>query len=325
MPNQPLGNRNHLGGDIMVTIISKQSLFEINFILLIIVLFNSTLFSQQLSTKQITFNDSTRNGFPNWSPCGSYIYYGSSNQITCNTMRIPSDGGDAVKLTNYFTQHTKCSPDGKYLVFDAEFGSLIQLCSSEGGNPIRIVSENIPIVHSGMPCWSPDGKYIAFHSNGVLWTLELGIGKYRKIFEMDKKLVAPFDWAPDGNKIIVDIRDTINRGEADIWEIPLNKNKEEAKQLTFLEMYQVEPNISPDGSMIVFTSWKDRKSNMDLYIISSNGGKPVQITFNQGHNSEACWSPDGKKIAFSSTRAGYWAIWIMELDIEYIKEKLNTN
>ena len=62
---------------------------------------------------------------------------------------------------------------------------------------------------------------------------------------------------------------------------------------------------------------------MDLFIISSDGGKPVQLTFNQGHNAEACWSPDGKKIAFSSTRSAYWAIWVMEPDIQLIKEKLN--
>jgi len=293
--------------------------------LLIILLFvlNQKSFAQQNSLKQITFGDSTRNGFPDWSPGGNYIFYGASSQTTCNTMRIPSDGGDAIKLTDYFTQHARCSPDGKYLVFDAEFGSLIQICPSEGGNPIRIVPENIPIIHSGMPCWSPDGKIIAFHSNGVLWTLELGNGKFRKIFEMDKKLVASFDWTPDGNNIIADIRDTINRGEADIWKIPLNENKDEAKQLTFLNGYQVEPNISPDGSMIVFMSWQDRESSMNLFIISSDGGEPVQITFDQGHEAEPCWSPDGRKIAFSSTRSGYWAIWIMEPDIQGIKDKLN--
>jgi Tol biopolymer transport system component len=48
-------------------------------------------------------------------------------------------------------------------------------------------------------------------------------------------------------------------------------------------------------------------------------------SMDQGHEAEACWSPDGKKIAFSSTRSGYWAIWIMEPDIQSIKDKLNLN
>ena len=291
-------------------------------ITLLFVLYQHSI-AQHKSLKQLTFSDSTRNGFPNWSPCGKYIFYGSSNKETCNTMRLPSDGGDAIKITNYFTQHARCSPDGKYLVFDAEFGSLIQLCSSEGGNPIRIVPDNIPIIHSGMPCWSPDGKSIAFHSNGVLWTLDLGNGKFREIFKIDKKLVAPFDWTPDGNYIIADIRDTIKRGEADIWKISLDENKNKPKQLTFLDKYQVGPSISPDGSMIVFMSWVDRKESMNLFIISSDGGEPVQITDDQGHDSEACWSPDGKKIAFSSTRSGHWAIWVIEPDIQGIKDKLN--
>ena len=77
--------------------------------------------------------------------------------------------------------------------------------------------------------------------------------------------------------------------------------------------------------MIVFSSWKDRESSMDLFIISSDGGEPVQITFDQGHNAEACWSPDGKQIAFSSTRSGYWSIWVMEPDIQFIKGKLTLN
>jgi Tol biopolymer transport system component len=284
--------------------------------------FGLKCYPQETPLKQVTVKDSTRHGFPDWSPCGKYIFYGSSDQKTCNTMRIPVDGGKPTRITDYFTQHSRCSPDGKYLVFDAEFGSLIQICPSAGGNPIRIVPETIPINRSGMPCWSPDGKVIAFHSNGVLWTVELGKGHCQKIYEMEKKLIVPFDWTPDGNFIIADVRDRITRGDADIWKIPLYKNMGEAKQLTFLKGYQVEPNISPDGSLIVFSSWKDRSSSMDLYIISSGGGESVQITFDPSHEAEPCWSPDGKRIAFSSNRSGYSAIWTIEPDVQEIKNKL---
>jgi tricorn protease len=63
---------------------------------------------------------------------------------------------------------------------------------------------------------------------------------------------------------------------------------------------------------------------MDLCIISSDGGEPVQITFDKAHEAEACWSPDGKKIAFSSNRSGNGAIWVMEPDIQGIKDKLKS-
>ncbi len=68
--------------------------------------------------------------------------------------------------------------------------------------------------------------------------------------------------------------------------------------------------------------------NADLWVIPAKGGDPVQLTFyegddsNPGYDVEGSWSSDGNKIAFSSTRTGYWAIWVMELDLDYITQKL---
>jgi len=100
-----------------------------------------------------------------------------------------------------------------------------------------------------------------------------------------------------------------------------------AKQLTFLEGYQDSPQISPDGTMILFASMHG--GNADLWVMPAKGGDPVQLTFFEGDDSnpgfdvEGSWSPDGKKIVFSSTRTGYWAIWVMELDMNYIIKNLN--
>jgi dipeptidyl aminopeptidase/acylaminoacyl peptidase len=121
----------------------------------------------------------------------------------------------------------------------------------------------------------------------------------------------------------MDVRDTADRTQSDIWEVPL---KGLPRQITFLPGRQVKPTISPDGTLIVFAS--DHGGNPDLWIMSARGGDPVRLTFyegdenNPGFDVEPSWSPDGKTIAFSSTRKDLWAIWKMELDMEFIRNKL---
>ena len=174
---------------------------------------------------------------------------------------------------------------------------------------------------------SPDSKHIAFTSKGVIYNYDITSGECIEIFYLDGKISVPFDWTPDGGFILADVRDTINPGETDIWLVPVHDGQ--ARQISLFPGGQVKPDISPDGSMILFTSYHG--GNMDLWIMSQDGGNPVQITeyagegSNPGYDIEASWSPDGEKIAFSSTRSGYWAIWIMDPDIEFIKSKLKRN
>jgi Tol biopolymer transport system component len=237
-------------------------------------------------------------------------------------MKIPASGGEPVQLTDYFSQHAQCSPDGYYIVFDGEIGTRVFLATAEGGMPIRIVPDSILIKMSGMPIWAPDSKTIAFHSFGVLWTVELSTSEFRKIFSLEGKKILPYDWTNDGKYIYGSALDTATR-EYDLWKIPIEGKPE---QLTYLEGRQTKPSLSPDDSLIVFSS--NHGGNTDLWIMHANGGNSVQITFyqgdenNPGYDVEPSWSPDGKRIAFSSTRTGYWAIWLMELDLEFIKDKL---
>lgn len=286
--------------------------------------FLTSLHSQQHSLRQVTFCDSTHDGYPYWSPDGKNIIYSAGIRDHVFTYKVPADGGTPELVTKSFAHHATYSPDGAYIAFDGYMGSKIQMISALGGLPLRIIPESIPILHSGYPNWSPEGGKISFMSGGDIWIMELEDGTFSNIFQIENKLALPFDWTPDGKNILSDIRDTVNRGETDIWMIPVGEG--EANQLTFLEGYQVKPDMSPDGSMILFTS--SHGGNIDLWVMSPKGGDPVQLTFFEGDNSnpgydlEASWSPDGKKIAFSSTRSGYWAIWVMEPDLEYLRERL---
>ena len=85
--------------------------------------------------------------------------------------------------------------------------------------------------HDGYPYWSPDSKHIAFTSSGLICILNIVSGECTEVFHLEGKIAVPFDWTPDGEYILADIRDTINRGETDIWLVPIDKGQ--ARQLTF--------------------------------------------------------------------------------------------
>jgi hypothetical protein len=278
---------------------------------------------QQHTLTQLTYSDSTHDGYPYWSPDGAYILYSSGNRTTCRTMVIPSRGGIPEPITEIFAQHARWSPAGDYIVFDGEAGTMIQVMPSAGGIPIRIDPDTIPIYMSGMPCWSPDGKKLAFKSMFTIYVLDLVTGSVTPVFQPEGKNAVPYDWTPDGSRILMDVRDTVHSTQSDIWEVPL---KGLPRQITFLPGRQVKPSVSPDGTLIVFSS--DHGGNPDLWIMSARGGDPIRLTYYEGNDTnpgfdvEPSWSPDGKSIAFSSTRDDIWAIWKMDLDMDHIRNNL---
>jgi dipeptidyl aminopeptidase/acylaminoacyl peptidase len=88
---------------------------------------------------------------------------------------------------------------------------------------------------------------------------------------------------------------------------------------TFFQMESVTaPDISPDGSQIVFTrGWTDvmkDQSQGNLWMVGSNGERPRELTQGAWRDSEPVWSPDGKRIAFFSTRSGTPQIHVMWAD-----------
>jgi len=72
------------------------------------------------------------------------------------------------------------------------------------------------------------------------------------------------------------------------------------KQLTTNKGYDAEATLSPDGSMIVFTS--TRSGDLELWTMKSDGTDMKQVTFGLGYDGGAFFSPDGKKLIFRASR-----------------------
>jgi dipeptidyl aminopeptidase/acylaminoacyl peptidase len=111
-------------------------------------------------------------------------------------------------------------------------------------------------------------------------------------------------------------------------QIPAFSGAEEIKLLdmeTYMEMESVgSPNISPDGSLILFTrGWIDKmedRSQSNLWLVDVHGQRARELSHGNWRDSSPVWSPDGKRIAFLSDRDGTTQVHIMWLDTREVAQ-----
>lgn len=270
--------------------------------------------------RQITFNPA-QEGFPTWSPDGqSIIYqYTDLNDTTGKNglWKMSLDGTDAELIFSGIAEHPAWSPNGRFIVFDADTGQSIKMIPAEGGNPIVFLPDSIQIVHGGNPCWSPDGSQIAFKdSKSSLCIYNIKTGETSRVFKEEGLLLLPGCWSEDGKYVLIGLMDRPSR-KSTIWKI--SADGKERKQITgHLENIYRYLALSPDGSLLIYAAIEGRY--LGLYIMPAEGGKSMPLAVSEGHNEAPCWSPDGEKIAFTKN----FDIWIMDLNIEQLKKELQV-
>lgn len=274
--------------------------------------------------RQLT-DDPAQDGFPSWAPDGRYIvfsrYAGEEAPERTGLYMVSPDGGEPLRLTTVIGEHPDWSPDGRYVAFDGDFGNSIQLVSSSGGVPIRIVPESIPVFRGGQPRWSPDGSRIAFKEGPNLWVLDLSTGRFDKVFTDPDRLPIANDWSPDGKEIYVSLREGNENRFWSIWAISATGQGQRKLTLEKESSYRYA-DLSPDGTLLAVVWCEDRDCN--LWVMSAAGGHRVQITSHPSYDDGPAWSPDGTKIAFVSTRSGNFDIWTIDVDVERVRNELTN-
>ena len=92
----------------------------------------------------------------------------------------------------------------------------------------------------------------------------------------------------------------------------MNPDGSSPTQVTFDKASDVDPDISPNGKYIIFTS--NQTGNNDIYIMDRSGNT-LDLTNNPANDEWARFSPDGKEIVFDSNRdGGVFEIFIMNAD-----------
>ena len=99
------------------------------------------------------------------------------------------------------------------------------------------------------------------------------------------------------------------RGAA-AWDVTQARGKTRDIDFTTSEGTWMSPDLSPDGTWIVF----DLLGH--IYRMPAAGGEATVLTQNSGValNFQPRISPDGKSIAFITDRRGQYNLWIMNAD-----------
>ena len=97
-------------------------------------------------------------------------------------------------------------------------------------------------------------------------------------------------WTPDSRSLVYSMAGTLWRQKLD---------SQAAEQITSGAGYDYQPDCSPDGKWIVYSSYL--KDAMELWALNIESGKTQQLTAGSAVNVDPRFSPDGKRIAFVST------------------------
>jgi Tol biopolymer transport system component len=274
-------------------------------------------------------------GEPSWSPDGKRIYYRLAPEGLAS---VPAEGGEVSKgplhwdLPRFFEIYpgggNDVSPDGEKIVFSGakkvgegektSYEMDIYTIPVKGGEPTQLTISGHDCTY---PCWSPDGKSIAYiRTYGWLkgevisniYVIPEEGGEAKQITsESDKvlKLGSYIDWSPDGKLIAYFSKDgTINVIPAGGGEPRVVVKVEDANTHSDLTW-------SPDGKKIAYTS------KGSIWVISSDGGQPVEVkTGLDSKATQVAWSPDGKKIAFNGEKWGEAELWLMEDFLPLVKK-----
>ncbi len=151
------------------------------------------------------------------------------------------------------------------------------------------------------PKISPDGKKIAFLSNGDYDYAMTGLVVYDIASKTQEMIDAPvsynFSWAPGGKKLIYSKRNsppTIDENVIyDLYEYDI-ASKQERKLTENLRAFS--PVYSPDGSKVAFLSGSD--GTLNLFVADKNISGKIKITdFKNGEQVyNPVFTPDGKNI-----------------------------
>jgi TolB protein len=234
------------------------------------------------------------------------------------------------------------SPDGRWVIYSSYRNDAMELWILELASGVAK-----PLLANGAvnvePRFSPDGSRIVFVStlynkrfhiftadigaDGTLANIQRLTGEHRS--ELPRYYYSPFDheispaWTRDGRDIIYVSNRNHIYGTGGFWRTPSRTASPTAADVTAAgagaqELHYEEtnwkarPELSPDGSRLVFSSYLGRSWH-NIWVMPAAGGDAFPVGYGDWDQTNPRWSPDGTRIAFISNKSGN-----TEIDVERI-------
>ena len=97
----------------------------------------------------------------------------------------------------------------------------------------------------------------------------------------------------------------------------INPDGSNLRRLTNSAGIDTEPNFSPDGQWIYFTS--DRGGSPQIYRMPASGGEAQRVTFEGGYNVSPRISPDGRSLAFIMRNGSKFQAALLDLNTRQVQ------
>jgi len=285
---------------------------------------------------------------PQLSPNGRAVAYmlatadWNAGRQTFHLWRQDIGAAAAVPLTNGPSDapgSTRWSPDASSILFAR--GGQLMLVTATGGDA-RPVTKHATGVAA--PTWSRDGATIYFTAADAptsddrerdkrkddvyafeerekfrqLWSVDVKTGEERQLTRGNFSVVS-YRLSGDGRRVVVERAPTPLQDDAHKAEVWLmNADGSGARQLTQNNVFEQQPELSPDGTQILFISDTNERLepyyNQNLFVVSAQGGapKPVIADFPYGVD-QASWAPDGRSILLVANMGVHSEIFSVDL------------
>lgn len=208
------------------------------------------------------------------------------------------------------------SPDGRYFAFFMKWTGdlgLRDLARGENRNLTNNKGSNGSWEFAYNPVFSRDSRQIAYY-----WENRQGYGELRvinvdgtgsRILYSEKVWVTPYDWSPDGKKVLCTMQD--DKSEIEIIEFAVAEGSlRKVKKIGKQAPNQME--YSFDGGYIVYDGLR-ATNNQDIIALTVTGGQEVPWVDHPATDANPMFTPDGKGLLFTSNRTGNQALWLQPI------------